>query len=64
MLATREASINPDGRKASPLQLIVCKKVTGYPSFRFHVRPAKAGLFSGSQSHQGKSQTPVACMAA
>jgi hypothetical protein len=24
-------------------------------------RPAKAGMFSGSQSHRGKSQGPVAC---
>lgn len=27
------------------------------------VRPAKAGMFSGSQSHRGKSQTPVAWVA-
>jgi hypothetical protein len=24
-----------------------------------HVRPEKAGVFSGSQSHQGSSQNPV-----
>src|SRR5215471_15526720 len=27
------------------------------------VCPAKAGMFSGSQSHRGKSQHPVACVA-
>jgi hypothetical protein len=27
------------------------------------VRPAKAGIFSGSQSHQGKSQSPVTWVA-
>lgn len=27
------------------------------------VRPAKAGMFSGSQSHRGKSQDPVAWVA-
>ena len=27
------------------------------------VRPAKAGVFSGSQSHQGKSQSPVTWIA-
>jgi len=26
-------------------------------------RPAKAGMFSGSQSHQGKSQSPVTWVA-
>ncbi len=29
-------------------------------SFREPVRPAKAGLFSGRQSHRGRSQSPVA----
>ena len=27
------------------------------------VRPAKAGMFSGRQSHRGKSQNPVAWVA-
>ena len=27
------------------------------------VRPAKAGMFNGSQSHQGKSQSPVTWVA-
>ena len=31
----------------------------GASSFRDRVRPAKAGMFSGSQSHRGKSQSPV-----
>jgi len=31
--------------------------------FRAIVRPAKAGMFSGRQSHRGKSQSPVAWVA-
>ena len=30
---------------------------------RPYVRPAKAGMFSGRQSHRGKSQNPVAWVA-
>src|SRR5262244_3495519 len=32
-------------------------------SFWIVARPAKAGMFSGSQSHQGKSQSPVTWVA-
>ena len=32
--------------------------LAAYPTSRPVVRPAKAGVFSGSQSHQGKSQKP------
>src|SRR5262252_4860092 len=32
-------------------------------SFCTVARPAKAGMFSGSQSHQGKSQSPVTWVA-
>ena len=32
-------------------------------SFLTTVRPAKAGMFSGRQSHRGKSQSPVAWVA-
>src|SRR4051812_26396099 len=32
-------------------------------SFVTLARPAKAGIFSGSQSHQGKSQSPVTWVA-
>src|SRR5450432_3107679 len=32
-------------------------------SFRTLVRPAKAGMFSGRQSHRGNSQDPVAWVA-
>jgi hypothetical protein len=34
-----------------------------YFSFRAIVRPAKAGMFRGRQSHQGKSRNPVAWVA-
>jgi hypothetical protein len=33
------------------------------PSLRTIVRPAKAGMFSGRQSHRDKSQDPVAWIA-
>ena len=33
------------------------------PGFSMGVRPAKAGMFSGNQSHRGKSQNPVTWIA-
>ena len=45
-----------------PSPMIVCP-AERESSFWILVRPAKAGIFNGSQSHEGKSQSPVAWVA-
>jgi hypothetical protein len=42
---------------------IVVRHHDDLASFLTIVRPAKAGMFSGSQSHRGKSRNPVAWVA-
>jgi hypothetical protein len=56
---------NPDTRKQAvqALGLVGPARIQNRSSFRTIVRPAKAGMFSGRQSHRGNSQDPVAWVA-
>ena len=51
----------PDGHEGGNPGYSQARVLTGHrASSRPYVCPVKAGMFSGRQSHRGKSQSPVA----
>src|SRR5262245_58016430 len=64
MQTTRNENGSRPARIRADYHATASLSVLGHESnFWTLARPAKAGLFSGSQSHQGKSQSPVTWVA-